>query len=189
MLRTIIRHLVASVQILTGKPSLYIPAALPESEGINKANDFPFVMRMVVQSLLPGSPPDLSEEGHRLSAIVQASLPVPAVNTFNELCPACRVEVPLQDITTAVCSNGHTWGGSCYVLCSSSNLILVGSSVLNYNVHPLDAASAHVYWVQQEGIPPVINAECSGHPKLAASCCTRLGSGGALGGCSSLSVL
>lgn len=100
VLRTIIRHLVASVQILT-------------------ANDFPFVMRMVVQSLLPGSPPDLSEEGHRLSAIVQASLPVPAVNTFNELCPACRVEVPLQDITTAVCSNGHTWAR-----CSITTFIL-----------------------------------------------------------------
>jgi hypothetical protein len=67
-------------------------------------------MRMVVQSLLPGSPPDLSAEGDHLSAITQAALSVPAVNTFNELCPACQVEVPLQDITTAACSNGHTWG-------------------------------------------------------------------------------
>jgi general transcription factor 3C protein 4 len=76
------------------------------------ANDLPFVMRMVVQSLLPGSPADLSAEGNYLSTIAQRALPVPAVNTFNELCPACRVEVPLQDITTAACANGHTWGTS-----------------------------------------------------------------------------
>lgn len=27
-----------------------------------------------------------------------------------ELCPACGVEVPLEDITSAVCREGHTWG-------------------------------------------------------------------------------
>jgi general transcription factor 3C protein 4 len=82
-------------------------------------------MRMVVQSLLPGSPPDLSAEGDHLSAITQAALSVPAVNTFNELCPACQVEVPLQDITTAACSNGHTWGKSCLtatLLCAYPSL-------------------------------------------------------------------
>jgi hypothetical protein len=146
-------------------------------------------MRMVVQSLLPGSPPDLSAEGHHLSAIAQRALPISAVNTFNELCPACRVEVPLQDITTAVCSNGHAWGKLCPIPCPLSDLILPGSSVLNYNVHPLDASSANLYWVQQEGISSVIDSKRSSHPELAAACCAGLGSGGALGGCSSMSVL
>lgn len=79
------------------------------------ASDLPFVLRMVVQSLLPGSPPDLSIEGQSLSFMVQAIAPTEpesalASNDLSEYCPACRVEVPLQDITTAVCSNGHTWG-------------------------------------------------------------------------------
>ncbi|KAG5653210.1 hypothetical protein H0H81_001687 [Sphagnurus paluster] len=43
VLRTIIRHLVAAVNLLT-------------------SNDIAFVLRMVVQSLLPGSPKDLSDE-------------------------------------------------------------------------------------------------------------------------------
>ncbi|KAG6888595.1 hypothetical protein C0995_007114 [Termitomyces sp. Mi166 len=96
VLRTIIRHLTAVVDLLT-------------------PNDIPFVLRMVVQSLLPGSPEDLSIEGKRLQNISQAvvysnSQDILVTNTFNELCPACKVEVPLQDITTAVCTNGHTWG-------------------------------------------------------------------------------
>ncbi|KAF9465990.1 putative zinc-finger of transcription factor IIIC complex-domain-containing protein [Collybia nuda] len=95
VLRTLIRHLVASVNILT--PS-----------------DIPFVLRMVVQSLLPGSPEDLSAEGNHLSTIVQTVVStgpqvVSVANIFNERCPACNVEVPLHDITSAVCSNGHTW--------------------------------------------------------------------------------
>ena len=68
---------------------------------------------MVVQSLLPGSPPDLSQEGRDLAALVHGltSNPSSSVsNELNEVCPACKVEVPLQDITTAICPNGHTWG-------------------------------------------------------------------------------
>ncbi|KAF5383669.1 hypothetical protein D9615_003787 [Tricholomella constricta] len=102
VLRTIIRHLAAAVNLLT-------------------PNDIPFVLRVVVQSLLPGSPADLSAEGHNLQTISQTAVfpdphQVPVANSFNELCPACRVEVPLQDITTAVCANGHTWGQSAFQL-------------------------------------------------------------------------
>ncbi|GLB40900.1 putative transcription factor IIIC subunit delta N-term [Lyophyllum shimeji] len=104
-LRTIIRHLAAAVNLLT-------------------PNDIPFVLRMVVQSMLPGSPPDLSAEGENLQAVSQAAVfpdpsLAPVTNIFNELCPACRVEVPLQDITTATCSNGHTWAR-----CSITTFIL-----------------------------------------------------------------
>ncbi|KAG6844758.1 hypothetical protein H0H87_003981 [Tephrocybe sp. NHM501043] len=95
VLRTIIRHLAAAVNLLT-------------------SNDIPFILRMVVQSLLPGSPEDLSTEGNALQKISQAVVypnpeDRPITNTFNERCPACGVEVPLEDITNAVCSNGHSW--------------------------------------------------------------------------------
>ena len=83
------------------------------------ANEMPFISRMVVQSLLPGSPPDLSEEGRNLSNLVQHlvgtgpltedSAPFDIASQLNEVCPACGVQVPLKDITMAVCSNGHTW--------------------------------------------------------------------------------
>jgi general transcription factor 3C polypeptide 4 len=71
---------------------------------------------MVVQSLLPESPPDLSEEGRNLSNLVQHLVvgtgpltPFDIENQLNEICPACGVQVPLKDITMAVCSNGHSW--------------------------------------------------------------------------------
>lgn len=94
----------------------------------------PFVLRMVVQSALPGSPPDLSIEGQNLSVVMHAVVPTDAeppttlTNGLNELCPACQVEVPLQDITNAVCSNGHTWGGfttklKAFMRDSDSNLV------------------------------------------------------------------
>jgi len=105
VLRSIIRHLVPIVTVLT--PS-----------------DVPFVLRMVVQSSLPGSPSELSAEGQTLSAIVHSIVPMgphsaSMSNGLMELCPACQVEVPLRDITNAVCSNGHTWAR-----CSITSFIL-----------------------------------------------------------------
>jgi general transcription factor 3C protein 4 len=66
----------------------------------------------VVQGLLPGLPPDLSLEAQNLSANLNASLHGidQAATGLNELCPACHVEVPLVDITNALCANGHAWG-------------------------------------------------------------------------------
>lgn len=78
---------------------------------------------MIVQSLLPGCPPDLAEEGKQLSVAIQPLIDSSTadkdktgsdgvVTLLNESCPACKVEVPFHDITTAVCNNGHTWGKS-----------------------------------------------------------------------------
>ena len=85
-------------------------------DDLNTANEMPFVSRMVVQSLLPGSPPDLSEEGRNLSDLVQHLVvgtgpltPSDIENQLNEICPACGVKVALEDITMAVCDNGHSW--------------------------------------------------------------------------------
>ncbi|KAF8201349.1 putative zinc-finger of transcription factor IIIC complex-domain-containing protein [Mycena galopus ATCC 62051] len=109
VLRTIMRHLTAAVQCL-------------------KPNDVPFVLRMVVQSLLPGSPADLAAEGDHLSSVLHGVV-VPAnsdPNTdsnismgLNETCPACKAEVQLHVITSAVCPNGHTW-----LRCSITTFIL-----------------------------------------------------------------
>jgi len=68
---------------------------------------------MVLQALLPDAPPDLSQEALRLSTATNAIVSSEAqsqTNNPNERCPACQVEIPLLDITSAVCSNGHTWG-------------------------------------------------------------------------------
>ncbi|KAJ7182836.1 putative zinc-finger of transcription factor IIIC complex-domain-containing protein [Mycena crocata] len=102
ILRTIIRHLVAVVTCL-------------------QASDVPFVLRMVVQSLLPGSPPDLTAEGEHLSTVLHNVVPSNSdvFMGLNESCPACRAEVPLEEITSAVCPNGHTW-----LRCSITTFIL-----------------------------------------------------------------
>lgn len=81
------------------------------------ADDIPFVSRVVLQSLLHGCPADLAAEGSQLSACIQPLINVSAqtlglndmLGKLDELCPACGIAVPLQDITTAVCANGHTW--------------------------------------------------------------------------------
>lgn len=75
------------------------------------AVDIPFVLRVVVQSLLPGSPSDLSSEAQALSDRVKAVVEIdPNIAGLHEVCPACHIGVPLQDITQATCLKGHTWG-------------------------------------------------------------------------------
>ncbi|KAJ7489173.1 putative zinc-finger of transcription factor IIIC complex-domain-containing protein [Mycena latifolia] len=102
ILRTILRHLAAVVACLTPR-------------------DVPFVLRTVVQSLLPGAPPDLSVEGTALSRALHAVVPSTSdvFTGLNETCPACGAEVPLQDITAAICPNGHSW-----LRCSITTFIL-----------------------------------------------------------------
>lgn len=69
--------------------------------------DVPFVSRAVLQTLLPGVPQDLAEEGASLSVQIRERIPVEA--SLIERCPACKEEIQLQNITAAVCSKGHTW--------------------------------------------------------------------------------
>lgn len=105
--------------------------------------------------MLPGSPDDLSAEGNHLSAIAQAAVsagsqPTPVASIFSEHCPACNVEVPLQDITTAVCSNGHTWGvlpifG--HYLRAAISFVHSYSSLLNHDFHPVNSTGPHVHWL------------------------------------------
>ena len=77
-------------------------------------------MRIVVKALLPGTPEDVAAEAQNLSRQVQVAVPADfdvTSSTFGleELCPACRAPVPLADITTAACPNGHVWGMSLFL--------------------------------------------------------------------------
>ncbi|KAJ7040982.1 putative zinc-finger of transcription factor IIIC complex-domain-containing protein [Mycena alexandri] len=102
VLRTLMRHVMAAIHCL-------------------QPTDVPFVLRLVVQSLLPGSPPDLTVEGEQLSTALHAVVPADSdvFMGLNEACPACKAEVPLQDITSAVCPHGHSW-----LRCSITTFIL-----------------------------------------------------------------
>ncbi|KAG7450657.1 uncharacterized protein BT62DRAFT_984993 [Guyanagaster necrorhizus] len=100
ILRTMIRHLAAIMHCLT-------------------EHDVPFVLRMVVQSLLPGCPQDLLSEGQDISEKIKALFPNQASNGFAERCPACQTEIPLEDITVARCPFGHIWSR-----CSITTFIL-----------------------------------------------------------------
>ena len=76
-------------------------------------DDLPFVLRIVIQCMLPGAPNDLSVEAQNLANKVTTLLS-PAEHdgmssALQERCPACGVEIPLTDIAVATCSNGHRW--------------------------------------------------------------------------------
>ncbi|PPQ73141.1 hypothetical protein CVT24_009134 [Panaeolus cyanescens] len=118
ILRTLIRHLAAVTKMMT--PS-----------------DIPFVTRVIIQSLLPGTPENLTEERNKLSGAIQylltkegetpAAGPVPEAVLATKLverCPACNVEILLENPTHATCSNGHSWGR-----CSITTFILSTPSV------------------------------------------------------------
>ncbi|KAI0316777.1 putative zinc-finger of transcription factor IIIC complex-domain-containing protein, partial [Amylostereum chailletii] len=85
--------------------------------------DMPFVLRIVLQCLLPGTPEDLSTAAQTLSNNASASARANAgdgpTNELEENCPACGLAVPLDNITGAVCPNGHTWSR-----CSITSFIL-----------------------------------------------------------------
>lgn len=92
--RILIRHLEAVIPVLT-------------------ADDMSFVTRVVVQATLHGSPVDLSKEAQELAArTTLAGIGDPRMalpQGAEEICPACRVPIPLQDLATATCRNGHVW--------------------------------------------------------------------------------
>lgn len=91
-------------------------------------DDLAFVLRIVVQCMLPGTPQELSSEAQILSNKVTTSSPPAeyegASGGILELCPACGVEVPLTEIAVAICSNGHRWSR-----CSVTSFILSTTKV------------------------------------------------------------
>ncbi|KAJ3511250.1 hypothetical protein NLJ89_g4210 [Agrocybe chaxingu] len=134
VLRTLIRHVTAVVGALT-------------------AADLPFVSRLVVQSMLAGSPADIMEEGRKLSLLVRPLIRASKSSTTEitgegeqaqieasdkdivklllESCPACGVVVPLEDITSARCRGGHAWARcsvTTFILCTPWVRTCVGCS-------------------------------------------------------------
>ncbi|KXN82242.1 Putative transcription factor tau subunit sfc9 [Leucoagaricus sp. SymC.cos] len=100
-LRTILRHIGAVISLL-------------------QPDDIPFLLRLVVQSLLQGTPPDLTAEGQALSYQVRERIGATVImQDAEEHCPACGIIVPLNDITGARCDNGHQW-----TRCSITTFIL-----------------------------------------------------------------
>ncbi|KAI9510017.1 putative zinc-finger of transcription factor IIIC complex-domain-containing protein [Russula earlei] len=91
-------------------------------------DDLPFVLRVIIQCMLPGVPQELSVKAQRLADKVTAFFPPAGHETVSngsrELCPACHVEVPLTDVTLATCSNGHRWPR-----CSVTSFILSTTKV------------------------------------------------------------
>ena len=72
--------------------------------------DIPFVMRIVVQSLLENSPPSLATKADELNAALRAKFAdCPEAFNLNEPCPACGSQIPLKNLLEAVCPQGHIW--------------------------------------------------------------------------------
>jgi len=112
VLGTLVRHMNLVARLLTRK----LPDSLPFyrlSLLYYAGDDLPFVLRVVIQCMLPGTPQELSAEAETLANKVTSSFPPVehegVSDGLQELCPACGVEVPLTDIAEAICSNGHRW--------------------------------------------------------------------------------
>ncbi|KAH9172208.1 transcription factor IIIC subunit delta N-term-domain-containing protein [Lactarius sanguifluus] len=88
--------------------------------------DLLFVLRVVTQCMLPGTPQELAVEAQTLADKVTSSFPTSegTPGGLLERCPACGVEIPLADTASAICSNGHRW-----FRCSVTSFILVGTMV------------------------------------------------------------
>ncbi|EJD07659.1 uncharacterized protein FOMMEDRAFT_16290 [Fomitiporia mediterranea MF3/22] len=101
-MKVLVRHLTAVIEALTEK-------------------ELPFLMRVIVQSLLEGSPPDLSVMAQALSDLAKNKFTDAAPEAFGltETCPACSSPIPLENLLTAVCPMGHAWAR-----CSITSFIL-----------------------------------------------------------------
>ena len=143
----------------------------------------PFVSRMVVQSLLPGSPPDLSEEGRNLSNLVQhlvvgtgSLTPFDIESQLNEICPACGVQVPLKDITMAVCGNGHSWRASFnFILFLWLKLLLKTrniyfSPMFGDLVYLINAVGPYMCWVQPKGFSATFGTQGTSDNRSGLGC-------------------
>lgn len=71
--------------------------------------------RIIVQCMLPGSPDSLRDGATRSLERLQATCGKQelAPTNLEERCPACSTPIPLADLITATCPNGHIWGTPC----------------------------------------------------------------------------
>lgn len=122
--RILIRHLTAVVGLLDCK-SLFA-GCRDGSADRDQATDLPIAFRRFVQCTLPGIEPDLGREAGELWALLKPALgsttaggPQTMANALDEICPACGVTIPFEDVKSARCTNGHSWprcSVTCFVL-------------------------------------------------------------------------
>ncbi|KAJ7132371.1 transcription factor IIIC subunit delta N-term-domain-containing protein [Mycena epipterygia] len=87
-------------------------------------NDVPFLMRIVLQSILPSATAYLRSEGETLLNTLSSNTPSfskekHAQHAMEEKCPACGLSIFLDDENGACCPKGHTWSR-----CSVTSFIL-----------------------------------------------------------------
>ncbi|KAJ6616962.1 transcription factor IIIC subunit delta N-term-domain-containing protein [Mycena sp. CBHHK59/15] len=87
-------------------------------------DDIPFVIRIALQSSLPGAPPEIRSQAESLMDAVCSTQPfisreIAVQQAMEEQCPACGLSVCLGGESEASCANGHTWGR-----CSVTSFVL-----------------------------------------------------------------
>ena len=157
ILKAIVRQIDAVVHILSSKPLVPQSLRVLLSHQSYIGGDISFVLRVVVQCMLPGTPPELSVEAETLAK--KATSPFPSSGGENgsllEKCPACGVEVPLTDTISAVCSNGHRWCESS-ITYEALPFVLIAtighvSSLLYHIVHSGGNHGAHLPRLRAQG--------------------------------------
>ena len=162
-MRILVRHLAALIESLTGETFPLILLSAKQSDGIslNSEQELPFLMRVIVQSLLAGSPEDLTTEAHALSEATKTKFASVAPEAFGltETCPACRSTIPLENLLTAACPNGHAWGKPMLLFISYGTAHCNKTSAVFDHFfcarHPL---SPHLHWMHSQGISRTIVA-------------------------------
>lgn len=142
ILKVIVRQIDAVVHILSSKPIVAQSLRVPVSHQSHLGGDLLFVLRVVVQCMLPGTPPELSVEAETLAEKATSSFPSSggANGSLLEKCPACGVEIPLRDTASAVCSNGHRW---CEASITFNSRPFVFITIIG---RQLAALSLHSFW-------------------------------------------
>ena len=113
-LKTVLNHLIAVIHLLQGKWLYGNGLSLRVEYAPEK--DLPFVMRIIVQSLLEGSPEGLMSKANSLNESIREKFSHLSSESFGliETCPACQSPIALENIQSATCPRGHTWGNSPY---------------------------------------------------------------------------
>lgn len=78
---------------------------------LSTAGDCVFLRRVILQSRSDGQSQVLQSKALELERLLQ-TMPIAGEHPLEEICPACKTEVPFRDIRTAVCQNGHPWSES-----------------------------------------------------------------------------
>ncbi|KAJ7623747.1 transcription factor IIIC subunit delta N-term-domain-containing protein [Roridomyces roridus] len=86
--------------------------------------DIPFLMRIALQSSMPGVPPELRADTESLLNAISSSIPsfsreTSEKDSLEESCPACGGVITLDSGAESRCAQGHIWGR-----CSVTSFIL-----------------------------------------------------------------